>query len=99
MTPPASGLAPLDDPAYRPAHPPVDGLPRDIIARWGARSQLRWFDRFRGQLRGAPIGFWARFYCSSDTHRGSCCFSCIEDKFTGYGDDITGCCCRSEDDD
>lgn len=88
-------LAPLEDPAYEPRHPPVGGLPPDVVAKWGPRSQLRWFDRYRGQLRTAPHSFWGRFYCGTSHHRGLCCASCIADIEDGYRewDYEDRCCC------
>ncbi len=88
-------LAPLEDPAYEPRHPPVGGLPPDVVAKWGPRSQMRWFGRYRDQLRPMPWKFWERFYFASAEHRGNCCSSCIEDKNEGYGWDIEGCCCAA----
>jgi hypothetical protein len=90
-----TGTAPLDDPAYVPQHPPVNGIVPEVVRKWGLRSQYRWFGRFWPQLKAQPYSFWAAFYCSSESHRGLCCSSCIEDKAEGYGDDIDGCCCRA----
>jgi hypothetical protein len=86
---------PLDDPAYVPLNPPVNGHPTDVVAKWGARSQLRWFARFQNQLKPWPHAEWGRFYCESESHRGQCCSSCIDDKANGYGDDIDECCCEA----
>jgi hypothetical protein len=90
----ASGTAPLDDPAYIPQHQPDRGTVPDVIARWGPRSQLRWFRRFGGQLRPQPAAYWDPFYCSSEDHRGDCCVSCIADQEEGYGSVDGACCCR-----
>ncbi len=88
-------VAPLDDPAYVPQHPPVNGIVPDVVRKWGPRSQIRWFDRFWNELKAQPYSFWAGFYCHSVSHRGMCCSSCIADKDEGYGDDIEGCCCEA----
>lgn len=85
--------APLDDPAYEPVHQPVDGKIPDVVAKWGPRSQLRWFWRFRRQL--ADRQDWGRFYCASEHHRGSCCYSCEEESDFGVMQD-GWCCCRDE---
>ena len=79
-------LAPLDDPAYDPMHKPVDGVVPDVVAKWGPRSQVRWFDRFHRQIKAMPPQEWNRFYCESVQHRGQCCMSCIEDAREGYCD-------------
>lgn len=87
-------VAPLDDPRYVPAHPPVDGFIPGVVEKWGPRSQLRWFRRFRGQLRPRPTSGWARYFYSSVEHRGPCCTSCEADYWDGFGriyDDH--CCC------
>lgn len=31
---------------------------------------------------------------NKEGHVGECCFSCVEDKEYGFGDDIDGCCCK-----
>lgn len=87
--------APLEDPAYVPEHPPVDGNVPDIVAKWGPRSQLRWFDRYRDQLKPQPHARWALFYVHSEAHRGLCCDSCLDDEAMGYGSDIDECCCQA----
>lgn len=87
--------APLDDPTYTPAHPPADGKIPKVVAKWGARSQLRWFRRFSDQLGRRRD--WDRFYCQSERHRGFCCTSCFDEYQDGYGVMVDGwCCCRSE---
>lgn len=89
-------LAPLEDPKYVPAHPPVNGVPPDVVEKWGARSQLRWFNRFRDQLTVRLITVWDRFYCASTEHRGMCCTSCKADWWDFgpiYTPDDT-CCCK-----
>lgn len=89
-----NAIAPLDDPAYVPVHQPVDGAIPDVVARWGARSQLRWFRRFHGKL--AAWQDWERFYCESEHHRGLCCSSCFDEWGDGYGVMVDGwCCCRA----
>lgn len=86
--------APLEDPAYTPAHPPVDGQVPDVIAKWGPRSQLRWFRRFGTQL-GRRKG-WDLFYCESEHHRGLCCGSCWDEWQAGTGVMVDGwCCCQA----
>lgn len=87
--------SPLEDPTYEPAHQPVRGGVPDVVARWGPRSQLRWFDRFRAGLNPQRAEYWSRFYCSSLQHRGGCCPSCLDDEWNGYRDwDEGTCCCR-----
>lgn len=81
---------PLEDPTYEPQYQPVDGRAPDVVAKWGPASQLRWFDRFDGQVKMRPAD-WARFHCSSRHHRGFCCQSCIEDGEV-FENDV--CCCR-----
>lgn len=87
-------LAPLDDPTYAPAHPPVNGRVPEIVAKWAAASQLRWFARFSGELTPALAADWEPFHCSSDAHRGVCCASCLSDEEDGYWDGPT-CCCKA----
>lgn len=85
--------APLDDPNYTPAHPPVSGAIPDVVGKWGPRSQLRWFQRFRDQLGRRRD--WDRFYCQSEHHRGLCCYSCADEYQVGHGPMLDGwCCCR-----
>lgn len=87
--------APLNDPTYVPAHPPVDGRVPDVVAKWGQRSQLRWFRRFRSDL--APSGDLSRYFCQSEHHRGPCCSSCESEAEDGFGIWVDGwCCCRDE---
>lgn len=89
-------LAPLDDPDYQPEHPPTrgGGVP-DVIAKWGPRSQNRWFRRYSGQLAPMPHARWDLFWVHSDQHRGLCCDSCIEDENDGYGSmRPEHCCCK-----
>lgn len=88
-------LAPLDDPRYVPANPPFKGTVPDVVAKWGPRSQRRWFRRFRGEIKPMRHEEWARFYCSSETHRGLCCVSCVADQEEGYYDMPGRCCCKA----
>jgi hypothetical protein len=92
----ADPVAPLEDPAYEPLNPPVNGLPPDVVAKWGPRSQHRWFVRYQGQIKPMKYSEWDRFYCDSDDHLGLCCSSCISDIEEGYQDwDEDRCCCRA----
>jgi hypothetical protein len=86
-------VAPLDDPAYVPKHPPVDGSIPDVVARWGAASQLRWFRRF-----GPDLGIrkdWGLYHCHSEYHLGLCCTSCWDEAHTGVMQDGY-CCCHDD---
>lgn len=89
-------LTPLEDPDYEPRHPPVDGRIPDVVARWGKASQLRWFQRFAGELN--PLENFAAYWVTSEHHRGVCCGSCLgefEDGYQGGGVMADGyCCCR-----
>lgn len=86
--------APLDDPAYTPVHQPANGQVPDVVALWGPRSQLRWFRRFADQL--AKRKDWDRFYCQSEHHHGTCCYSCFDEWQVGIGVMMDGwCCCRA----
>ena len=87
-------LAPLDDPAYVPEHPPVDGQIPDVVAKWGPRSQVRWFRRFGSELGRRRD--WDSFYCHSEHHRGLCCTSCWEDGDLGVLGTGDYCCCQDE---
>lgn len=97
--------APLDDPTYQPQHPPVDGRVPDVVVKWGAASQLRWFRRFQGQFKPMPAAEWGRFHCESEHHRGMCCGSCLDDYDGGYdyppedGEGNPLCCCKALQDD
>lgn len=88
-------LPPLDDPRYVPEHPPVNGIIPDVVAKWGPRSQTRWFNRFIGEVKPMRTEEWARFYCSSEEHRGGCCVSCTADQDEGYYDLPGYCCCKA----
>jgi hypothetical protein len=88
--------APLDDPSYEPLHPPVNGQVPDVVAKWGPRSQVRWFWRYRFDLweDGVIPGEIAdRHFVRSVEHRGSCCLSCLQDMDMGYDDMQPHCCC------
>lgn len=89
--------APLEDPTYAPEHPPVNGQIPDVVAKWGPRSQHRWFRRFRSQLADRQEQGWGQFYCVTENHLGGCCYSCDEEYEYSTGvmmDD--GCCCRDQ---
>ena len=93
---PRMNMAPLEDPAYTPAHQPISGRIPDVIAKWGPRSQLRWVHRFRHQLaQGQDV---THLYADSLHHTGWCCSACIgeyEDGYQGGGVMVDGwCCCR-----
>jgi hypothetical protein len=89
--------APLDDPDYVPQHPPVNGIIPDVVAKWGPRSQLRWFRRFRSQLADRQPQSWDRFYCATENHLGGCCYSCYDEADMGTGVIMDGwCCCQDE---
>lgn len=89
-------IPPLDDPDYEPVHRPVNGRPPDVVAKWGAASQLRWFRRFweSGELALLREADLKPFYCHSVEHKGACCISCEYDQYDGYYD-MDGCCCRA----
>jgi hypothetical protein len=89
-------LAPLDNPTYTPLHPPIKGGAPEVVAKWGPRSQLRWFQRFAKELDQQYPDYWDRFYCNSLQHRGLHCSSCVDDENEGYSDlDPDHCCCRA----
>jgi hypothetical protein len=101
-------IAPLDDPSYDPVHKPVGGRIPEVVARWGAASQLRWFRRFRAEVnrqrdaltvaeRNALPRDLDEYYIDSEHHRGSCCYSCFDEFEYGTGVMMDGwCCCRDE---
>lgn len=91
----ATDLAPLDDPRYQPKHPPDHGTIPFVVRRWGPRSQVRWFRRFRGELRPQPPAVWNEHHPTSELHRGLCCDSCLADLDDGYPAVDDRCCCRS----
>lgn len=84
--------SPLNDDEYIPKHPPIDGVIPDVVATWGARTQVRWFQRFRTELGVHPPAEWDRYYVSSLSHRGLCCVSCAYDEEDGI-DTVDACCC------
>lgn len=83
--------APLEDPNYDPVHKPVNGRVPDVVRKWGKKSQLRWFHRFRNVLRGVQDydGLWT----SSEHHAGWCCTSCLWEEEEGSGVCLDGWCC------
>jgi hypothetical protein len=81
---------PLEDPTYTPAHPPMAGEVPDVVAKWGAASQIRWFRRFHDELKPQRYDYWSRFHTGSPHHRGDCCISCEQDS--EVFEDV--CCCR-----
>jgi hypothetical protein len=86
--------APLNDPAYQPKHPPVDGWVPSVVSRWSARSQLRWFRRFWGTIDTRTVRDWGVYYVESLSHAGPCCGSCWDDQEYGSGVDDR-CCCHA----
>jgi hypothetical protein len=88
--------APLEDPDYEPEHPPVNGQIPDVVAKFGKDTQLRWFNRFRGQL-GSGINY-NPYYCNSLHHLGPCCVSCVGEYEDGDGSVIEDgwCCCQDK---
>jgi hypothetical protein len=89
--------APLDDPAYTPEHPPVDGIIPAVVARWGAVSQRRWFRRYWAELAQQQGQDLRQFFIESEHHRGPCCLSCADEWDAGTGVIMDGwCCCRDE---
>ena len=93
MGPDGRIVAPLDDPSYVPEHPLVDGIVPTVVRKWGPRSQLRWFRRFRHQLaHGQDL---AHLHAESPHHTGWCCSSCAAEYEYGMGVMIDGwCCCK-----
>jgi hypothetical protein len=89
-------VTPLEDPAYEPLHPPVDGQLPDVVRRFGKATQLRWFARFGDRL--APRTDWDEYWCQSEHHKGPCCGPCegeFEDGYQGGGVMMDGwCCCK-----
>jgi hypothetical protein len=88
---------PLENPRYVPLHPPVNGGVPDVIARWGMRSQLRWFQRFGRQLtvRSPDV---EEYWCTSLEHRGMCCSGCGMEWDADGIDPTDGyaCCCKAQ---
>lgn len=91
-------IAPLDNPAYEPKHPPVNGRVPAVVAKWGPRSQVRWFRRFQDEVADQPDTVWNAHYCHSEHHLGPCCWSCESEAQDGYYDIRSDgwCCCRDE---
>ncbi|MFE3202226.1 hypothetical protein [Embleya sp. NPDC059237] len=97
-------LAPLEDPTYTPKHQPTGGRIPAVVARWGPRSQLRWYRRFDRDLV-TPLDAPARqrhndtidsMYVHSLEHVGPCCSACFSEfEETGIPVNEYGCCCRS----
>jgi hypothetical protein len=88
--------SPLEDPDYEPENPPVNGeIPRAVY-RFGPRTQVRWFKRFRKMVKD-DTSFYD-YYVTSEHHKGTCCISCIgefEDDYQSGGVIADGwCCCR-----
>lgn len=91
--------APLDDPAYEPKHPPINGKVPDVVAKWGPRSQLRWFRRYRHKVGAQPVSVWNAHYCTSEHHLGQCCTSCEQEYLDGYHGSVASdgwCCCKDD---
>lgn len=85
-------MTPLEDPRYIPLHPPVNGMIPDVIERWGPSSQIRWFTRFRQDLKLWRVDLTS-YWISSLEHRGACCGTCLgELEETGI-DPMDGYCC------
>jgi hypothetical protein len=88
-------LPPLEDPTYEPVHRPYSGGVHPVVAKWGPRSQLRWFWRFRRELRPMRSAEADLYYCHSVEHRGWCCGSCMGEIEDGYGQPYDEyCCCK-----
>ncbi len=87
---PTGDLAPLDDPCYDPEHKPVDGRVPDVVAKFGKRSQLPWFARFRGSLGHFDAD---PYWTESEHHKGWCCGSCEAEYEEGSGVVMDGFCC------
>src|SRR4051812_43977328 len=64
--------APLNDPDYAPAYPPIDGRVPPEVARFGPRSQLRWFARHFDMLRDTSARALDDYYINSTMHTGAC---------------------------
>lgn len=91
-------MTPLEDPDYSPAHPPVEGKVPEVVTRWGKRSQIRWFQRFSGELNWTQD--FSQMWPTSEHHRDWCCTSCFaeyEDGYQGGGPIMDGwCCCKDQ---
>lgn len=92
-------MHPLEDPVYAPVTRPVNGSPHPDVAKWGAASQVRWFQRFWGSSAMPTVlpKDAALYYCQSIEHRGPCCESCYDDVLEGWDDGLFDehCCCRA----
>lgn len=88
-------LTPLEDPNYQPKHPPINGTVPWVVGCWGPRSQLRWFTRFRRELKPRPRA-WAEYHCESLEHKDTCCLQCEDPAGDSPSDRWYGeeCCCR-----
>lgn len=91
-------IAPLDDPVYEPKHQPVNGQVPEVVARFGPRTQVRWFQRFRNTLweqrdRRNPVDY-SQYFAESLHHKGLCCPTCDNGEEAEYWDG-PGCCCRA----
>lgn len=88
-------LPPLEDPNYEPAYRPYRGGVHPVVAKWGPRSQVRWFSRFWRELRPMRKVEADQYYCHSVEHRGWCCESCMGEEEDGYPTyDGEYCCCK-----
>lgn len=87
-------VPPLEDPDYDPAYKPVAGKAPSVIAKWGAASQRRWFERFRNDVKMTHQE-WDQFFVNSSEHRGLCCESCMtEEEHFGVPVFDDHCCCN-----
>lgn len=87
--------SPLNRHDHMPVVVPTEGVIPEVVARWGPRSQLRWFNRFVRTLSPRPMSEWNRYHVQSLSHTGLCCDSCLEDVSEGYEPPDAGlCCCR-----
>jgi hypothetical protein len=90
-------INPLENPNYVPEHPPVNGLIPNVVARFGMRTQIRWFKRFWRQIDRTDL---TAYHCQSEHHLGPCCTSCIgeyNDGYQGGGVMVDGYCCCHDD--
>lgn len=88
--------APLNDPSYKPEHPPVNGRIPEVVKRFGMATQLRWFRWFWKELR--VLNDYSGYYVSSEHHLGLCCMPCTGEFVDGHhGGGVIAdgwCCCR-----
>lgn len=87
-------MTPLEDLDYDPKHKPEHGRVPEIVGRWGPKSQLRWFERFRRDLYGSQAVRLYDFYCESVEHKGYCCGSCMSEEYDGDKPYDDYCCCE-----